>query len=325
MTVALGASAYDAAIFHLITHAFFKALLFLAAGSVIVALHHEQDMRKMGGLAFYMPVTYLTFVVGALALSAIPPFAGFYSKDTIIEAVQLSTVPGARYAYLCVLTSAFVTPLYIFRALFMTFHTQERLDPALKGQVRESPWVILVPLVLLAIPSLLAGQLLINPLLYTQPTWLANAIFVLPEHQVLNRLSVEYHGVHSMALRAGKTLAFWLAISGILTAWAWVTFGKFAAWVKRRFSLLYVILLRKYGFDDFNQVVFVRGARETGHLLYDVSDIKMIDGVCVNGSGRFIRWFAKNARLLQTGYLYHYALCMILGVIAFLSWYIGGF
>lgn len=324
MAVALGASAYDAAIFHLITHAFFKALLFLAAGSVIIALHHEQDMRKMGGLASYMPVTYLTFVIGALALCAIPPFAGFYSKDMIIESVQLSSLPGATYAYLCVLAGAFVTSLYTFRALFMTFHTKERLDPQLRGHVHESPWVVLLPLVLLAIPSVFVGQMLIDPMLFSHHKMLGNTVYVLPEHNSLNMLATEYEGAKLMALNAGRTLTFWLAIAGIMTAWLFTArHPEWADALKKRFSLLYTILVDKYGFDTFNQKVLVQGTQDAGHLFYDVSDVKIIDGVLVNGSGRFIRWFAQTARYLQTGYLYQYALAMVLGIAVMLIWYVG--
>lgn len=326
MAVALGASAYNAAIFHLITHAFFKALLFLAAGSVIIALHHEQDMRKMGGLARYLPVTYLTFVIGALALSAMPPFSGFYSKDIIIEAVHLSALPGAHYAYLCVLFSAFITPLYIFRALFLTFHTNERIDVSLRGHVQESPWVILIPLVLLAIPSVMAGQFLIDHIVFSQPSMLGNTIFVLPVHDVLGQLSTHYEGANLMALQAGRTLPFWLSIAGIMTAWLFIAVRpQWSALFKRRFSIPYSILQHKYGFDEFNQKVLVHGTQDLGHVFYDVSDVKLIDGVCVNGSGRFISWFAQTARLMQTGYLYHYALVMILGVVAFIAWYRWGF
>jgi len=322
MAVALGVSAYDAAIFHLITHAFFKALLFLAAGSVIIALHHEQDMRKMGGLAQYMPITYITFTIGALALCAIPPFSGFYSKDIIIDAVRLSTIPGAGYAYACVLAGAFITPLYTFRALFMTFHTHERTDPSLRGHIFESPWVVLIPLIALAIPSIVAGEMLLGPMLFYYPKMLGDSIFVLPDHNVINQLATEYHGSKLMALEAGKTLAFWLAMGGIFTAWLFTAgFPQWSTYLKKRFSLLYSVLVRKYGFDDFNQIVLVHGAQKTGHLFYDVSDVKMIDGVCVNGSGRFIRWFAQAARLLQTGYIYHYALAMVLGILIFLIWW----
>lgn len=326
MAVALGASAYDAAIFHLITHAFFKALLFLAAGSVIIALHHEQDMRKMGGLAYSMPVTYITFAVGALALCAIPPFSGFYSKDIIIEAVKLSTLPGAYYAYLCVLAGAFVTPVYMFRALFMTFHTQERTDPKLRSHITESPWVVLLPLIALAIPSVVIGEFWIDPMLFSQTKMLGSAIFVLPDHNVMNQLAAHYHGAKKMALEAGETLPFWLAIAGIITAWLFTArFPHWSSELKKRFKWIYAILVRKYGFDDFNQIVLVRGTQDTGHLFYDVTDVKMIDGVMVNGSGSLIRWFAQAGRRLQTGYIYHYALAMILGVLVFLAWYMWGF
>lgn len=326
MAVALGASAYNAAIFHLITHAFFKALLFLAAGSVIIALHHEQDMRKMGGLAKYMPITYVTFLVGALALSAIPPFSGFFSKDIIIHAVHLSTLPGAHYAYWCVLAGAFVTPLYIFRAFFLTFHTESRLTSDVRKHVGESPWVIIVPLVLLAVPSLIAGAYLIGPMLFANNKLLGDAIFVLPQHDVIGQLTNDYQGANLMALEAGQTITFWLALSGIVTAWLF--FALFPTWsdvIKYRFGFVYNLLLRKYGFDDFNQIVLVQGTRDTGRLFYEVSDVKLIDGVMVNGSGRFIRWFAQAARRLQTGYLYQYALSMILGILVFLAWYMWGF
>lgn len=326
MAVALGASAYDAAIFHLLTHAFFKALLFLGAGSVIIALHHEQDMRKMGGLAWYMPITYLTFMVGSLALSAIPPFSGFYSKDLIIDAVKLSTLPGASYAYFCVLIGAFLTPLYTFRALFMTFHTKERIDPHLRGHVKESPWVVLFPLIALAIPSFFAGFVLIDPMLFSNPKLLGTSIFVLPEHNVLEHIAREYHGATIMALDAGKTLTFWLAILGIVTAWLFVAlYPKWSEFIKKRFAIVYAILVKKYGFDDFNQIVLVRGTRDAGNICYEVSDVKLIDGLAVNGSGRFIRWLAQTAKRMQTGYIYHYALSMVLGVGFFLAWFVGGF
>lgn len=320
MAVALGVSAYDAAIFHLITHAFFKALLFLAAGSVIIALHHEQDMRKMGGLAWYLPVTYLTFVVGALALCAIPPFSGFYSKDIIIEAANLSTLPGARYAYYCVSIGAFVTAVYTFRALFLTFHTNDRTDPELRSHIQESSWVVWVPLVLLAIPSLLAGQMLINAMLFAPQTMLGNSVFVLPSHHAMTELANDFHGAKMMALLAGSTVTFWVTIAGIITAWLFTAIKP--AWseqLKKRFSFIYSILRHKYGFDDFNRVVVVHGTREAGELFYKVGDVKMIDGVCVNGSGRLIRWFAGAARKWQTGYLYHYALAMVLGILILLG------
>lgn len=321
MTVALGASAYDAAIFHLITHAFFKALLFLAAGSVIIAMHHEQDMRKMGGLATRMPITYLTFLIGALALAAIPPFSGFYSKDAIIEAVHLSTTPGAHFAYVCVLIGAFVTPLYIFRALFLTFHGKDRMDKHLKEQVKESPWVVLIPLIALAVPSVIAGGMLVGPMLYTTPKLLGESIFILPAHNVLFTMAHHFYGAKELALEAGRSLTFWLAIAGVVTAWFFnLEKPELAEKLKKRFSFLYYIIVHKYGFDDFNQIVFVRGSRKLGDFFYKKIDLKIIDGIFVNGSGHFIRWFAQIARGIQTGFIYDYAFSMVIGVVIFLAW-----
>lgn len=325
MTVALGASAYDAAIFHLVTHAFFKALLFLAAGSVIIALHHEQDMRKMGGLVRYMPVTYLTFIIGALALSAIPPFAGFFSKDIIIDAVHLSTLPGAHYAYYCVLAGAFITPLYIFRALFLTFHGPSRLSADLLKQVHESPWVILIPLIALAIPSIIAGGILVGPMLFAHPRMLGNSIFVLPQHDVLGLLSSDYHGAAHMALNAGLSLPVWLALAGIVTAWLFsLRYTALAEKLKKQFSWTYEIIVSKYGFDDFNQIVFVRGTRMIGEFFYRISDLILIDGIFVNGSGKAIAWLSRISRHLQSGYIYHYTLAMITGLLVFMGWLLLG-
>jgi len=323
MTVALGASSYDAAIFHLVTHAFFKALLFLAAGSVIIALHHEQDMRNMGGLARYMPITYLTFLIGALAVAAIPPFSGFYSKDAIIEAVQLSTIPGAGYAYMCVLVGAFLTPLYIFRALFLTFHGKERLSLHAKKHIKESPWVILVPLIALAAPSIVSGFMLVGPMLFTQPRLLGASVFVLPQHNVLAHMAMEFHGAWLMAIDACMHLPFWLAIAGIGTAWLFnIHFVEFAEQLKRRFSFFYSVMMNKYGFDDFNQLIIVRGCRKLGYFFYDISDLKMIDGIFVNGTGKIITWLARVGRRLQSGYIYHYSLAMVAGVLVFLGWFL---
>jgi NADH-quinone oxidoreductase subunit L len=321
MTVALGASAYDAAIFHLMTHAFFKALLFLGAGSVIIALHHEQDMRKMGGLAGAMPVTYLTFIIGALALAAIPPFSGFYSKDIIIEAVHLSTTPGAHFAYFCVAAGAFLTPLYIFRAVFMTFHGESRMDKHTREHVQESPWVILVPLIALAVPSIIVGGMLIGPMLFTQSTLLGDTIFVTQQHNVLLMLAQHFYGATNMALEAGRSMTFWLAVAGIVTAWFFTLIAPSAAKsLRERFAFFYTIMIKKYGFDDFNQIVFVHGTRKLGEFLYKTSDLKFIDGFFVNGSGKFIRWFAAVSRRMQTGFIYDYAFVMILGVVVLMGW-----
>ncbi len=326
MAVALGASAYAASIFHLVTHAFFKALLFLAAGSVIIALHHEQDMRKMGGLARYLPITYLTFAVGALALAAIPPFSGFYSKDAIIEAVHLSTIPGAHFAYFSVLAGAFLTPLYIFRAFFLTFHGPSRMDEKTLSHVKESPWVVLVPLIALAVPSLVAGGMLIGPMLFEHPDLLGNSIFVLPMHNVLETLSQSFHGANHMALEAGRTPTLWLALAGIVTAWFFnLGYPQFAESLKKRFAFLYTIIVKKYGFDDFNQIVFVHGTQKIGNFFYKYCDLLFIDGFFVNGSGQFIRWLARVSRRMQTGYMYHYALAMIIGLAAFMTWFLLGF
>lgn len=325
MTVALGASAYSGAIFHLVTHAFFKALLFLAAGSVILAMHHEQDMRKMGGLARYMPITYLTFFIGALSLSAIPPFAGFYSKDAIIDAVRLSQIPGAGYAYYCVLIGAFITPLYIFRALFLTFHGKPRMDEHTRQHIKESPWVVLIPLILLAIPSIIAGGILVGHMLFVPPLLLGDSIFVLPAHDVLATLASEFHGARQMAVLAPQTLPFWLALAGIVTAWCFtLRFTTFAERLKKYFSGFYAIMMAKYGFDDFNQIIFVRGGRMLGSFFYNVTDLLIIDGIFVNGSGKLIRWFSRVARQVQSGYLYHYTFAMIAGLLVFLGWLLLG-
>lgn len=321
MTVALGASAYDAAIFHLMTHAFFKALLFLAAGSVIIAMHHEQDMRKMGGLARYMPITYLTFLVGAISLSAIPPFAGFFSKDAIIEAVRLSTTPGSHYAYFCVLLGAFITPLYIFRAVFLTFHGEPRMDQESLKHIHESPWVVLFPLIMLAIPSMVAGGMLVGPMLFAEPKMLGDSIFVLPDHNVLLMMARHYEGAMLMALEATTHISLWFALAGVIVAWVFnLRFPQMAESLKKQFAFVYLIIVKKYGFDDFNQLVIVHGARKLANFFYRTGDLKLIDGVFVNGSGKAIRWFANISRKVQTGYVYNYALAMVIGLVIFLSW-----
>lgn len=323
MVAALGASAFSASIFHLVTHACFKALLFLAAGSVILALHHEQDIRNMGGLRKYMPITYLTFLIGALSLAAIPPFAGFYSKDTIIEVIQHASIFGAGYAYICVLTGAFVTALYIFRGFFLVFHTQPRFSDEQAKHLRESPAVIWIPLVILAIPSLILGAIMMSPILVAQPSLLGQSVFVLPQHNVLAKLMTDYPGALWFALHGFIQPACLLALGGIFTAWfCFVRSPHIPVLLAAKFSLVHKILLNKYGFDAFNDLVFVRGSKALAQWLYRVSDVKIIDQLLVNGSGRAISWTSRLARRIQSGYLYHYAMVMVFSLILFLLWFI---
>jgi NADH-quinone oxidoreductase subunit L len=321
MMVAMGASAYSAGMFHLLTHACFKALLFLAAGSVIIGMHHEQDMRKMGGLWKKMPITYVTYFIGCLALCALPPFAGFFSKDTIIEAAKLSKIPGSSYAYFCVLIGAIVTAVYTFRSLFMTFHGKPRMDEHTWSEVHESPWVVWLPLVLLAIPSIIIGYLLFMPMLFTTPTLLSQSLFVLPEHNVLSELAHEIHSPLQLILHAPWSLTFWFALSGIALAWlCYIAVPELPKVLSQKFKRLYQVLLNKYGFDAFNNFVFVSGSQLLGKFFYNKTDKKIIDGFFVNGSAKSIEWFAQKGRVFQNGYLYHYATVMVLGLFAFLFW-----
>ncbi|CZG87872.1 NADH-quinone oxidoreductase subunit L [Legionella pneumophila serogroup 1] len=323
MMVAMGASAYSAGMFHLLTHACFKALLFLGAGSVIIGMHHEQDMRKMGGLWNKMPITYVTYVIGSLALCAFPPFAGFYSKDTIIEAAQLSQIPGSSYAYFCVTAGAMVTALYTFRSLFMTFHGKPRMDEHTLSHIHESPWVVWLPLVLLAIPSIILGYVLYMPILFDTPTLLGSSIFVLPEHNVLAELAHEVSSPFASAVHAIYSLPFWITVLGAIIAWVcYIAVPSIPGYLARYFSIIYSILLNKYGFDRFNELFFVKGARGLGIAFYKIGDQKLIDGAVVNGSGRLVRWFSGKGRKIQSGYIYHYATVMVFGLLAFLCWLI---
>ncbi|MCZ6913031.1 MAG: NADH-quinone oxidoreductase subunit L [Proteobacteria bacterium] len=319
MTVALGASAYAAGIFHLTTHAFFKALLFLAAGSVIIAMHHEQDIRKMGGLRKYMPVTYWTAVVGSLALIGFPGFSGFFSKDALIEAVHLSQAPGAGVAYWAILLSVFVTALYTFRLLFLTFHGKERMDRHTREQLKESPLVVTVPLVLLAIPSAIIGWFTIEPLLFGG--FFGSSISVLPAQDVLARLGHEFHGPAAFVLHGIKGPAFWLSIAGVGTAW-WVYLKNpgLSTKISRRINRLYELLVNKYYFDDFNEKIVAAGGRAVGRILWQIGDEKIIDGGLVNGTANGIGWIANRVRGIQTGYLYHYAFTMIFGFAVLAAW-----
>ncbi|HAT7029529.1 TPA: NADH-quinone oxidoreductase subunit L [Legionella pneumophila] len=323
MMVAMGASAYSTGMFHLLTHACFKALLFLGAGSVIIGMHHEQDMRKMGGLWNKMPITYATYVIGSLALCAFPPFAGFYSKDTIIEAAQLSQIPGSSYAYFCVTAGAMVTALYTFRSLFMTFHGKPRMDEHTLSHLHESPWVVWLPLVLLAIPSIILGYVLYMPILFDTPTLLGSSIFVLPEHNVLAELAHEVSSPFASAVHAIYSLPFWITVLGAVIAWVcYIAVPSIPGYLARYFSIIYSILLNKYGFDRFNELFFVKGARGLGIAFYKIGDQKLIDGAVVNGSGRLVRWFSGKGRKIQSGYIYHYATVMVFGLLAFLCWLI---
>jgi len=330
MTVALGASAYAAGIFHLATHAFFKALLFLGAGSVIIALHHQQDMRHMGGLRKYLPITYWTTLIGAISSVGIPGFAGFFSKDSIIEAAHLSKLPGAGVAYAAVLLTVFFTALYTFRLMFMTFHGTERFrshdahDAAHgRGQgghahePHETPAVVTVPLVLLAIPSVCAGWV-IGPVLFGD--YFGKAIVVAPAHDVVAQLGEEFHGVVAMMLHGLRMPAFWLAAAGIATAWyLYLRRPDLPEVIKRRAGLIYTILERKYGFDELYQWLFGDGAVRCGTGLWKGGDVAVIDGVFVNGSARLVGWLAAVVRYLQSGFIYHYAFAMIIGILVLLT------
>ncbi len=319
MTVALGASAYAAGIFHLMTHAFFKALLFLAAGSVIIAMHHEQDMRKMGGLKKYMPVTFVTAWIGSLALAGIPPFAGFFSKDAIIEAVYLAKVPGSGFAYFAVLSGVFVTAFYSFRLLFLTFHGKERMDEHTRKHLKESPLVVTVPLIMLAIPSVIAGALYAYPMLYGH--FFGGSIHVTHAHDVLHELGEEWHdmpvyeAVIRYALHGLIHVPFWLAVSGMLGAW--LCYIKYPHWPERistRFSFIYKMLVNKYWVDEVYFRVFADGARGAGRLLWRIGDVFLIDGAIVNGSAKIVARVSAIVRGVQSGYVYHYAFAMIVGL-----------
>jgi NADH-quinone oxidoreductase subunit L len=321
MTVALGASAYGAGIFHLMTHAFFKALLFLAAGSVIMAMHHEQDMRKMGGLRKYLPITYWTFLVGSLALIGFPGTSGFFSKDLLIDAVHDSHRAGAHYAYYCTLAGVFVTALYTFRAFFMTFHGKERMDEETRHHLHESPWVVTVPLILLAIPSLVVGWLTEQPILFGG--YFQGAIRVLPSDDVLRELGEEFHGPGAVLASMFTSPVIYCAAAGVFVAYLF--FLKYPAWAdaaERRFKWLHTILVNKYGFDWFNEHIIMPLARGIGATFWHAGDEAVIDGAFVNGSARLVGWLGSVMRYAQSGYLYHYAFAMILGLASLLLWLI---
>jgi NADH-quinone oxidoreductase subunit L len=321
MTVALGVSAYGAGIFHLMTHAFFKALLFLAAGSVIIAMHHEQDMRKMGGLRKYMPITYWTCLIGCLALIGFPGTSGFFSKDSLIEAVGASHRAGSGYAYFCVVTGVFITGLYTFRMFIMTFLGKERMDHHTQEHLHESPWVVTVPLILLAIPSALIGWFTVGPMLFGK--FFEGSIFVAPVNNVLEHVGEEFHGSASFVLSAFLAPPVWLAGLGVLTAYIFFLWRPaLADAAEAKFRWLYSILIDKFGFDWFNEHIIMAGARLLGGGLWRVGDQLVIDDGLVNGSARTVGWLGSVMRYAQSGYLYHYAFAMILGLAALLLWLI---
>ena len=388
MTVALGASAYSVAVFHLMTHAFFKALLFLAAGSVIIGMHHDQDIRNMGGLRKYMPITWITSLLGSLALIGTPFFSGFYSKDSIIEAVAATHLPGAGFARFAVLAGVFVTAFYSFRMYFLVFHGKERFgqehvqhtpdtkaigaghailhadagdthaadghanhthaidahandahandahadhdhadDPhddhhglAPGQKPHETPWVVTLPLILLAIPSVLIGFFTIRTMLFGD--FFKGVITVGESHHAMEELAHEFHGATEMGLHAFTSMPFILAAAGVITAWyCYMVNPRVPAWFFTKFHAIHTLLENKYYLDKFNDVVFAGGARLLGGELWKVGDKALIDGLIVNGSARAVGWFAQITRLFQSGYIYHYAFVMIIGVLGFLAWF----
>jgi NADH-quinone oxidoreductase subunit L len=321
MTVALGVSAYSVAVFHLVTHAFFKALLFLAAGSVIIAMHHEQDMRRMGGLRKYMPITWITSLIGSLALIGFPGFAGFFSKEHIIEAVHASGIPGAPLVHLMVVAGVFVTALYSFRMYFLVFHGEERMDEHTREHLHETPAVVTVPLMALAIPSVVVGWMLVDWVLSGR--LFGDAIFVLPGHDVVAAIREQFHGELGFTLHGFVTLPFWLAVAGVATAWyLYVHRPELPARIAERFGSAYRVLVEKYYFDEFNAFVFAGGARGIGRLLWRLGDVRIIDGLVVNGSAKVVGWFSGIVRHVQSGYLYHYAFAMILGLLLLMGLFV---
>jgi NADH-quinone oxidoreductase subunit L len=338
MTVALGVSAYSVAIFHLMTHAFFKALLFLGAGSVIMGMHHDQDIRNMGGLRKYMKITWLTSLIGSLALIGTPFLSGFYSKDSIIEAAKMSHIPGSGFAYYAVLAGVFVTAFYSFRMYFLVFHGKERwmeVKHDHKDQAHddhdhhhglgpnevphEQSWVVTLPLVLLAIPSLAIGYFAIEPMLFGN--FFDGVIYINSDlHPVMHELKEEFHGAVAMGLHSLTSLPFILALSGVVMSWIfYMWLPIIPTWIKAKFSLVHYVLENKYGFDRFNEIVFANGSRFIGSKLWKIGDVQLIDGYLVNGTANLIGRISQRVRRLQSGLIYHYAFAMIIGVFLLLS------
>ncbi|HIE53619.1 MAG TPA: NADH-quinone oxidoreductase subunit L, partial [Chromatiaceae bacterium] len=321
MIAALGASAYAAGLFHLMTHAFFKALLFLAAGSVIIGMHHDQDIRNMGGIRKYMPITWITALLGTLALIGFPGFSGFFSKDAIIEAVGHSQITGSSYAYWLLVAGVFVTALYSFRMYFLVFHGEGPRDAHAKEHIKESPAVVTVPLILLAIPSVAIGWYTIEPMLFGD--YFKGVLQVADIHDTLGEIGQHYEGQMAFVTHGLLTLPFWLAMAGLATAWyVYMVNPRIARDLSIRFDWLYGLLDRKYGFDEFNQWVFANGSKLIGKVLWVVGDRTIIDGIAVNGSARSVGVLANTLRWIQSGYLYHYAIAMIVGLLALLFWFV---
>jgi len=345
MTVALGASAYSVAVFHLMTHAFFKALLFLGAGAVIISMHHDQDIRNMGGLRKYLPITWITSLIGSLALIGTPFFSGFYSKDSIIEAVHASHLAGSGFAYFAVIAGVFVTAFYSFRMYFLVFHGEERFGKAhddhghdhdhahadddhhdehhhglAPGQKpEEAPAVVTLPLIMLAIPSVVIGFLTIKPMLFGE--YFKNVIFIDESHKAIEELSLDFHSAFEMGLHAFTSLPFWLALAGVAAAYyCYMVNRKVPAWFFNKFHGIYTLLDNKYYMDKFNEFFFAGGARLLGGSLWKVGDKGIIDGL-INGSATIVQGFSRLVRVLQSGYIYHYAFVMILGVVGFLLYF----
>ena len=337
MFLALGVGAWDAAIFHLMTHAFFKALLFLGAGSVIIGMHHDQDIRNMGGLRKYMPITWITFLLGTLALVGTPFFSGFYSKEHIIEAAGAANVWGASFAYYATLIGVFITSLYSFRVYFLVFHGKERFpahddhghghdahghdDHHHGGKPHESPWVVTLPLVLLAIPSVVIGAWVVDPMLFGK--FFNGVITVLPQHPAMHELHEEWHGWVAFGLHAFQTLPFWLVVAGAVIAWyCYLINPKVPARIQASLSGLNKVLENKYYVDWVNEQIIARGARCLGYGLWQTGDRGLIDGLLVNGSARVVGWVAAVSRHLQSGYIYHYAFAMIIGIMALVTFFV---
>ncbi|MET0050614.1 MAG: NADH-quinone oxidoreductase subunit L [Candidatus Thiodiazotropha sp.] len=321
MMVALGASAYAAGIFHLMTHAFFKALLFLAAGSVIIGMHHDQDIRNMGGVRKYMPITYWTSLLGSLALIGFPFFSGFFSKDAIIEAVHHSSIAGSTYAYWLVLAGVFITALYSFRMFFLVFHGEGPRDEHAKEHIHESPKVVTIPLILLAIPSVILGYLTIDSMLFGD--WFKDVLYVRPEHDTLAAVQAVVHSGNGMLAHVYMSPAFYLAMGGLFVAWyIYMKNPAIADTVKTSLAPVYRLLDKKYWFDEVYQAVFGAGSRGLGKFLWLAGDRGLIDGLAVNGSAFTVGKLAALVRHVQTGYLYHYAIAMILGLLLLLTWFI---